>query len=98
MTPDGKHVLASNRGDDSLVVFDVGSDGKLTAKARVASGGQTPRQFRIDETGRFLFVGNQTSGSVVTMTVDAQTGVPSPVGTPLAVSGPEFVGLVYLPP
>ena len=98
VTPDGKHVLASNRGDDSLVVFDVGPDGKLAAQARVPSGGQTPRQFRIDETGRFLFVGNQTSGSVVTMTMDAQTGVPAPVGTPLAVTGPEFVGLVYLPP
>ncbi len=97
VTADGKHVVVSNRGDDSLVVFDVGSDGRLAAKARVPSGGQTPRQFQIDETGRFLFVGNQTSGSVVTMKVDPVTGIPSPVGTPLAVSGPEFVGLIYLP-
>ncbi|HEY1959192.1 MAG TPA: lactonase family protein [Polyangiaceae bacterium] len=98
VTSDGKHVLASNRGDDSIVVFDIGPGAKLTPKARVSSGGQTPRQFQIEETGRFLFVGNQTSGAVVTMTMDAQSGVPSPVGTPVAITGPEFVGLVYLPP
>jgi len=95
-TGDGKHVLVSNRGDDSIVVFDVAQDGKLTPKARVTTGGKTPRHFSIDETGRFLFVGNQTSGTVRAMTMDAQTGVPSPVGAPLNVTGPEFVALIYL--
>jgi len=96
-TGDGKHVLVSNRGDDSIVVFDVAQDGKLTAKARVPTNGKTPRHFSIDETGRFLFVGNQTTNTIVTMTMDAQSGIPSPVGTPLTVTGPEFVALVYLP-
>jgi 6-phosphogluconolactonase len=98
LTADGKHVLASNRGDDSIVVFDVDGAGKLTYAARVSTGGQTPRHFQIDVTGRFLFVGNQTSGSVVAMKMDASTGVPAPIGTPLAVPGPEYVGLVYLDP
>ena len=96
VTNDGKHVLASNRGDDSIVVFDVAQDGKVAAKARVSTNGKTPRHFSIDETGRFLFVGNQTSNTIVTMTMDAQSGVPSPVGNPLNVTGPEFVALVYL--
>jgi 6-phosphogluconolactonase len=95
-TNDGKHVLASNRGDDSIVVFDVAVDGKLAPTARVSTNGKTPRHFSIDETGRFLFVGNQTSNTIVTMTMDPQSGVPSPVGTPLSVTGPEFVALVYL--
>jgi 6-phosphogluconolactonase len=96
VTPDGKHVLASNRGDDSIVTFDIGADAKLTYKARTATGGQTPRHFQIDPTGRFLFVGNQTSGSVVAMKLDPTTGVPSPVGSPVQITGPEYVGLVYL--
>jgi 6-phosphogluconolactonase len=96
VTGDGKHVLASNRGDDSIVVFDVAQDGKLTAKARVPTGGKTPRHFSIDDSGRFLFAGNQTSGTIVTMKMDAQSGVPSPVGSPVSVTGPEFVALVYL--
>jgi 6-phosphogluconolactonase len=97
VTNDGTHVLASNRGDDSIVVFDVAQDGKLTPKARVSTNGNTPRHFSIDETGRFLFVGNQTSNTVVTMTMDPVSGVPSAVGTALGVTGPEFVALVYLP-
>lgn len=98
VTADGKHVLASNRGDDSLVVFDVNAtDGKLGRTARVATGGKTPRHFSIEETGRFLFVGNQGSGSVVVMKMDAATGVPSPLGSPIAVPSPAWVGLVYLP-
>jgi 6-phosphogluconolactonase len=95
-TSDGKHVLASNRGDDSIVVFDVAQDGKLAPTTRVSTNGKTPRHFSIDDTGRFLFVGNQTSNTIVTMTMNAQSGVPSPVSTPLNVTGPEFVALVYL--
>lgn len=97
LTPDGKHVIASNRGDDSLAVFDVdAADGKLTRTARVATGGNTPRHFSIDQTGRFLLVGNQGSGTVVVMKVDATTGVPAAAGTPLSVPSPAFVALYYL--
>ena len=97
LTPDGKHVIASNRGDNSLAVFDVNaSDGKLTRTKRVATGGNTPRHFSIDETGQFLFVGNQGSGTVVVMKVDATTGVPAAVGTPLSVPSPAYVALFYL--
>lgn len=97
ITPDGKHVIASNRGDDSLAVFDVAaSDGRLTRVARVATGGSSPRHFSIDQTGQFLFVGNQGSGNVVVMKIDAATGVPAPIGTPTAVPSPAFVALAYL--
>jgi 6-phosphogluconolactonase len=97
VTPDGKHVLASNRGDDSIAVFTIDSTkGTLTRTGRTPTGGKTPRHFQIDRTGRFLFVGNQGSGTVVVMTLDATTGVPTAVGTPLSVAGPEYTGLVYL--
>lgn len=97
ITPDGKHVIASNRGDNSLAVFDVAAaDGKLTRTSRVATGGNTPRHFSIDQTGQFLFVGNQGSGSVVVMKLDATTGIPSAVGTPLSVPSPAYVALFYL--
>jgi 6-phosphogluconolactonase (cycloisomerase 2 family) len=97
VTLDGKHVLASNRGDDSIVVFDLDASGKLKLSARVPTGGSTPRHFQIEETGHFLFVGNQTSGTVITMKMDPTTGIPSIVGTPLMVPNPEFTGLIHLP-
>jgi 6-phosphogluconolactonase len=96
VTPDGTHVLVSNRGDNSIVSFLVDAQtGKLSAPVRVPTGGNTPRHFMIEETGRFLFVGNQNSGTVVVMKMNA--GVPSPVGTPLSVPNPAFAGLIYLP-
>lgn len=97
LTPDGKHVIASNRGDNSLAVFDVAAaDGKLTRTARVVTGGNTPRHFSIDLTGQFLFVGNQGGGNVVVMKVDPTTGIPAPVGAPTSVPSPAYVALVYL--
>jgi 6-phosphogluconolactonase len=99
VTPDGRHVIASNRGDDSLAVFDVDpTTFHLTRTARVLTGGTTPRHFDIDETGRFLFAANQGSGTVVVMKLDATTGIPAAVGTPLAVPSPAFAGIFYLIP
>ncbi len=99
VTPDGRHVIASNRGDDSLAVFDIDATTfKLTRTARVPTGGTTPRHFDIDATGQFLFAANQSSGSVVVMKIDATSGIPTPVGTPLAVPSPAFAGIFYLNP
>lgn len=96
VTPDGTHVLASNRGDDSIVSFAIDPQtGKLSTPVRVSTNGSTPRHFMIEETGRFLFVGNQTSSTVVVMKMNG--GVPSSVGSPLSVPNPEFTGLIYLP-
>jgi 6-phosphogluconolactonase len=99
VTPDGRHVIASNRGDDSLAVFDIDATTfKLTRTARVPTGGTIPRHFDIDATGRFLFAANQGSGTVVVMKMDATSGIPTAVGTPLAVPSPAFAGIFYLNP
>ncbi|MDB4993248.1 MAG: 6-phosphogluconolactonase [Myxococcaceae bacterium] len=99
VTPDGRHVIASNRGDDSLAVFDIDATTfVLTRTARVSTGGTTPRHFDIDATGQFLFAANQGSGSVVVMKIDATSGIPTAVGTPLAVPSPAFAGIFYLSP
>src|SRR5690606_32730771 len=66
--PDGKQLIVSNRGDDSLVVMDIrATDGVPTRVERVPSGGQSPRHFSVDATGTFLFVGNESSDNVVVM-------------------------------
>jgi len=49
--PDSRHLIVSNRGDNSLVVFDIdASTGKLTRRARVPTGGATtaPLSSRVD--------------------------------------------------
>jgi 6-phosphogluconolactonase len=91
ISPDGLFLYASNRGEDSLVVFSVGlKDGKLKEIQRIPSGGKTPRQFTFDPTARFLLCGNQDSASVTVFRRDVGTGkLGGPIQT-LALDSPLF--------
>jgi 6-phosphogluconolactonase len=61
--PNGKFVYASNRGHDSIAVFGLGDDGKLTLLEHEPSLGKEPRGFDIDSTGSLLVVANQGTGN-----------------------------------
>jgi 6-phosphogluconolactonase len=92
VSPDGRFVYGSNRGDDSLAVFRVdGATGRLTAAGHAPVGGKTPRHFTIDPTGRFILVGHQGSGTIAVLRLDPATGMPTPVGAPVKVDKPVCV-------
>ena len=95
VSPDGRFLYVSNRGDDALMVFAVGADGGLAPAGRVPTGGRTPRHFAIDSSGRWLIAANQSSGSVVVFRIDPATGLPRRVGEPIIV--PEPVCIVFAP-
>ena len=73
MTHDGKHLYASNRGPDSLALFDVGDDGSLTASGHFDTEA-IPRFFDLDPTGRFLYSAGQASGKLAAYRIDAASG------------------------
>jgi 6-phosphogluconolactonase len=92
---DGKFVYASNRGEDTLVVYAVDAHtGALTLRQRTASGGKVPRYFTFDPTNHWLIVGNQDSASIAVFAVDAASGELTPRGEPVAYAKPT--GLVFL--
>jgi len=79
--PNGKFVYGSNRGHDSIVVYEVNpTTGNLSWVQHHPSGGRTPRHFSLDPTGRWLLSGNQTSGGLVVLAVDTVTGRLSDTG------------------
>jgi 6-phosphogluconolactonase len=81
--PSGSFVYASNRGDDSIAVFGCDpASGRLAFIERVPTGGQTPRHFEIDATGRYLLAANQLSGTVVVFSIDISAGHLRPAGSP----------------
>jgi 6-phosphogluconolactonase len=93
---DGRFLYASNRGDDSLVVFAVdGDSGHLTFVQRVSSGGKTPRNFAIDPSGKWLLAANQDGDNVVVFKVDADSGQLTPTGQTVKVPAP--VCIKFLP-
>jgi 6-phosphogluconolactonase len=97
VSPDGRFLYGSNRGDDSLAVFRIdAAPGALAQAGHVPAGGRTPRHFAIDPSGRWLLAANQDSDAIVVFRLDQVTGRPDPVGRPLTISKPVCV--LFAPP
>lgn len=88
VSADGRFVYAGNRLHDSIGIFSVGADGKLTFVADEWTRGNYPRSFSFDPTGRFLYCCNQRGDNIATFRVDPTsgclefTGQYTPVGNP----------------
>ena len=92
ISSDGKFLYASNRGEDSLVVFSIApADGALTFIERIPSGGKTPRQFAIDPSAHWLLCGNQDSANVAVFRRDLTSGrIGGPTQT-VPIDSPMFI-------
>jgi 6-phosphogluconolactonase len=88
----GRWVLASNRGEDSIVVFALDDAGRMTFHERVSAAGSTPRDFTFDPSGSWIYVGDQQSNVIVAFGFDAATGTLSPTMTMVTATAPAFVG------
>jgi len=89
MHPSGKFLYASNRGEDTIVIYAIdGAKGTLTQVASVPTGGKEPRSFEIDPTGSLLFAENQKSDNVAVFKIDQKTGNLTPTGKVLDVASP----------
>jgi 6-phosphogluconolactonase len=73
---EGRFVYASNRGDNSIVVFSIADkDGKLNLVQRIDSGGEIPRHFALDPGNQWLLVANQDSSSIAVFARNQRTGL-----------------------
>jgi 6-phosphogluconolactonase len=77
LSPDGRFLYASNRGDaNEIVIYAVdASNGHIHEVGRQSSLGKSPREFSIDPTGQWLIVGNQNSDTAYVFRRDRQTGL-----------------------
>jgi 6-phosphogluconolactonase len=96
--PAGPWLYASNRGHDSIAVFEVGAGGALTLIANTPTGGSTPRHFSLVPGGEAMLVANLDSDTIHGFRIDPATGLLTPVGEVAAVSSPAFVGAIVLDP
>lgn len=74
MTPDGAYVLAATRGNDTIAVFPVEQEGRLSAPSIVSLPGNTPRDFNISPDGRIVVTALQASDSICIHELDYQHG------------------------
>jgi 6-phosphogluconolactonase len=93
----GRFLYGSNRGHDSIVIYRLGEDGRMTLAGHESRFIKRPRNFTIDPTGTLMLVANQDDASVAVFRIDQNTGMLEPAGTPVpAGDNPSFVGVVML--
>lgn len=75
VSADGKFVYSSNRGHDSLVVYQVMDGGKHLEKIQtIKTGGVSPRDFDLSKNGDYLLCANQMSNGLVLFKRNPKTG------------------------
>lgn len=72
----GKFVYGSNRGHNSIVVYQRDPEtGKLTFLQHAPCGGPIPRHFSIDPTGKWLLCGHLNSNTISVLSLNPETGL-----------------------
>ncbi len=91
VSDDGRFVYVGNRLHDSIGIFAVGKNGKLSWVDDEPTRGNYPRSFNFDPSRRFLYVCNQRGDNIAVFRVDEKsgrlkfTGHYTPVGNPSIV-------------
>lgn len=90
--PGGKFLYGSNRGHDSIVIYQINPEkGTLTLLGFQNSGIKNPRNFNIDPTGQFCIVANQDADTVIVFRINQGTGLLEPTGQAIKIGKPVCV-------
>ncbi|MDD5350496.1 MAG: lactonase family protein [Chthoniobacteraceae bacterium] len=94
--PTGRWLYVSNRdttggGRDTVAVFAIADDGKLTFLEAAPAGVKVARGFALDPAGRWLLVAGQEDGRIAVMRIDPATGTLCATGQTAAVPAPVCV-------
>ncbi len=84
-SPDGRFLLVSNRGQNTLAVLTADGEGQLRLLRTVPTGGDWPRDFAFEPDGRHLWVANERSGTICRFRYDAETGTPQPTAEAVTI-------------
>jgi 6-phosphogluconolactonase len=79
----GKRLYVSNRGHNSIAVYQVAADGQLSLLTIRSCGGDWPRNFALSPGGGYLIVANQHSGKLAVLPI---VDGPEALGDPVALA------------
>ena len=90
--PNGRFLYGSNRGHDSIAIFEIDPDtGGLTLRGWASTQGRTPRNIAIDPSGQFMLAANQDSDSIFTFRINDETGMLITTGSVTEVPMPVCI-------
>jgi 6-phosphogluconolactonase len=95
LSPNGRHLYASNRGHDSIAVFEIGPKGDLAFMEALPLGLKTPRSFAIDPSGRWLVAAGQGSNEIASYRLDPISGRFEPSGSRVSHPSPTKVAFMH---
>jgi 6-phosphogluconolactonase len=87
MADSGAHVYGSNRGDDSLVVYNLETPSQLYPVGWSSTKGNFPRHFTIVPNEPYVLAANQNSDNMVVMKLNEQ-GIPVATGQEVQITKP----------
>ena len=89
LSADGKVLMASNRGHDSIALYAVNVEtGRLTLKNVAKLTGKFPRDFELMPGEKFMVVGHKMSDEIQVYRFDRDAFTLTPAGAPIAVWRP----------
>ena len=88
ITPDGQFLYGTNRGHDSIATYRLDDKGAMTLLRIETSLGSSPQNLAITRDGKYLICANMGGNNVIVFDIDSVTGKITPVGNPLAITGP----------
>lgn len=92
--PNGKTVYVSNRGHDSIAVYSIAQDGRLTLLQHMLGTPATPRGFGLSADGRWLVCAGQKSGTLNAYRVGRDGKLSD---TKQSVEAPAAAAIVFVP-
>lgn len=91
VSADGRFVYAGNRLHDSVAIFSIGPEGRLSFVGEEWTRGNYPRSFNFDPTGEFFYVCNQRADHVTAFRVNRETGGLTFTGHYTPVGNPSVI-------
>jgi 6-phosphogluconolactonase len=97
MHPSGKFLYVSNRGNETVVLYEIDKEtGRLKWVEEQNTGGKTPRHFGIQPSAKHMAIVNQNSDTVLASRIDSGNGRLKPSGVFAKCPSPTCA--VFLPP
>ena len=98
VSPCGRFLYVSNRGEDSVVLFRIdAANGRLSYAGATPTGGKRPRFFTLDLAAERLYAANQDSDDITGFRIDSATGQLQPMGVVVRTGSPSAISFVAAP-
>ena len=91
ITPDGRFLFGTNRGHDSIAVYRIAEDGKLTLSSIRPSQGKGPQNLLITPDGQWLLCANMPGNNVMVFKIERESGEIQAAGQPLSMPMPSCI-------